>query len=447
MNRKIADVMAKPYTIVAHASGAGASAVAVLRVSGPQASTILEALCGGLPEPRVAALRQVGPPHWSLIDRGLVLWFPAPASFTGEDMAELHVHGSRAVVAEAMEAMLSLDGVKLAEPGEFARRAFENAKIDLRQVEGLADLVQAETSRQREQALAQAEGIASERYEAWRKQLLKAQGLVEAELDFADEGDVGVGVAAEAGVIADGLIVDLDSALRGRGERLRSGVRIVIAGPPNAGKSSLLNALARRDVAIVSHEAGTTRDIIEVHLDLGGLPVTLTDTAGLREAASHVEAEGIARAFSRAEDADILLWVVDATAPVWQPPASLAGKTRVVVVNKIDIAADAGTGQGDAVAVSAKTGQGLDQLLARLEVEAGAATDAGGGGALMTRTRHRVELEAARDALVRFRDVPAAPELKAEELRIAARHLGRLTGRIDIEDVLGEVFAEFCIGK
>ena len=436
-----------PDTIVAHASGAGASAVAVLRVSGPQASTVVEALCGGLPEPRVATLRRIGPPHWSLIDRGLVLWFPAPASFTGEDMAELQVHGSRAVVTGAIEAILSLDGVRLAEPGEFVRRAFENGKIDLRQVEGLADLVQAETSRQREQALAQAEGIASERYEAWRKQLLKAQGLVEAELDFADEGDVGAGVSAQAGAIVAALLMELESALQGRGERLRSGVRIVIAGPPNAGKSSLLNALARRDVAIVSHEAGTTRDVIEVHLDLGGLPVMLTDTAGLREASSHVEAEGIARALSRAEDADILLWIVDATASVWQPPASLAEQARIVVLNKIDLAPDAGGGQGDAVAVSAKTGQGLDRLLARLEAEAGGALDAGGGGALMTRARHRIELEAARDALVRFRDVPAAPELKAEELRIAARHLGRLTGRIDVEGVLGEIFAEFCIGK
>ena len=442
--------MAQPAstdTIVAHASGAGVSAVAVLRVSGPQASAILEALCGGLPEPRIATLRRIGPPHWSLIDRGLVLWFPAPASFTGEDMAELHVHGSRAVVSEALAAMLSLNGVRLAEPGEFVRRAFENGKIDLRQVEGLADLVQAETSRQREQALAQAEGIASECYEAWRRSLLKAQGLVEAELDFADEGDVGIGVAAEAAAIADRLIAELEEGLRGRGERLRSGVRIVIAGPPNAGKSSLLNALARRDVAIVSHEAGTTRDVIEVHLDLGGLPVTLTDTAGLREAASGVEAEGIARALSRAEDADILLWVVDATAAVWEPPAPLADKTRVVVLNKIDLAGDADAGQGDVIAISAKTGQGLDRLLTRLEAEAGAATDEGAGGALMTRARHRIELGAARDALVRFRDIPAAPELKAEELRIAARHLGRLTGRIDVEDVLGEIFAEFCIGK
>ena len=221
-------------TIIAHASGAGAAAVAVIRVSGPAASVVLDALCGGLPAPRVATLRPIGPPHWTLIDRGFVLWFPAPASFTGEDMAELQVHGSRAVVSELIEAALSLDGVRLAEPGEFVRRAFANTKIDLRQVEGLADLVNAETRLQREQALAQAEGIPSARYEAWRQSLLKAQGFVEAGLDFADEADVGAGIAEQAESIVASLVAELDQALQGRGERLRAGVRIVIAGPPNA---------------------------------------------------------------------------------------------------------------------------------------------------------------------------------------------------------------------
>jgi tRNA modification GTPase len=433
-------------TIVAHASGAGPAAIAVVRISGPATRDVLAALTGGVPEPRHASLRDIGPPHWSLLDRGLVLWFPAPASFTGEDMAELHVHGSRAVVSELIEAVLSLPGTRLAEPGAFARRAFENGKLDLRQIEGLADLIGAETRCQREQALLQAQGVASARYEAWRRGLLRAQALVEAELDFADEGDVGVGSALEARRIVDGLLQEIEGPLQGRGERLRDGVRIVIAGAPNAGKSSLLNALARRDVAIVSEEAGTTRDVIEVHLDLAGLPVILTDTAGLREAAGKVEAEGVRRALARAEEADVVLWLIDATAPIWEPPAALKAKSCVAALNKIDLAPEAGEGRS-AIPLSAKTGQGVDRLVEALEEQAALATEAGAGSPLMTRARHRVELEGTRNALQRFGDASLSPELKAEELRIAARHLGRLTGRIDVEEVLGAIFSEFCIGK
>jgi tRNA modification GTPase len=435
-----------PDTIVALASGASPAAIAVVRVSGPKTRKVLEALCGGPPDPRHASLRDIGPPHWSLLDRGLVLWFPAPASFTGEDMAELHVHGSRAVISELIEAMLSLDRTRLAEPGEFARRAFENGKLDLPQIEGLADLINAETRCQREQALLQAQGVASARYETWRRSLLRAQALVEAELDFADEGDVGVGTAVEAGRIVDGLLREIDEPLKGRGERLRDGVRIVIAGAPNAGKSSLLNALAQRDVAIVSEEAGTTRDVIEVHLDLAGVPVILTDTAGLREAAGKVEAEGVRRALARAEQADVVLWLVDATAPVWKPPAALEGKASIVALNKIDLELEASQ-RRDAIPISVKTGQGLNRLIEALEDQAALATESGAGSPLMTRARHRVELECARDALRRFGDPSLSPELKAEELRIAARHLGRLTGRIDSEEVLGAIFSEFCIGK
>jgi tRNA modification GTPase len=437
-----------PDTIVAHASGHGPAAIAVVRLSGPATHAVLEALTGGLPEPRHAALRDIGPPHRSLLDRGLVLWFPAPASFTGEDMAELHVHGSRAVIGELIEAVLSLPGTRLAEPGEFARRAFENGKLDLRQIEGLADLISAETRCQREQALLQAQGVASARYEAWRRSLLRAQALTEAELDFADEGDVGVGTAVEVQRIVDGLLKEIDDPLKGRGERLRDGVRIVIAGAPNAGKSSLLNVFARRDVAIVSEEAGTTRDVIEVHLDLGGVPVILIDTAGLREAAGKVEAEGVRRALARAEEAEIVLWLVDATAPVWQPPDSLrtGSDGLMTVLNKIDLAHEPADDR-KVIPISVKTGQGLERLIAALQEQAAFATEQGAGSPLMTRARHRVELEGARYALRRSRDPSLSPELKAEELRIAARHLGRLTGRIDVEEVLGAIFAEFCIGK
>ena len=360
MEREIADPMsgirkAQPDTIVAPATGAGIAAIAVIRVSGPATRDLLEALCGGVPPARHAALRDVGPPQRALIDRGLVLWFPGPASFTGEDMAELHVHGSRAVMRAVIDALLSLPGTRLAEPGEFARRAFENGKLDLTEVEGLADLITAETEAQRRQALAQAEGSLRALFDGWRDELLRAQALIEAGLDFADEGDVIADVGVKAETIVAGLRAAMARHLADRsGERLRDGLRVVIAGPPNAGKSSLLNALAKRDAAIVSEEAGTTRDVIEVHLDLGGVPVMLIDTAGLREAAGAVEAEGIKRALARAGDADLVLWLVDATAPQWDPPAGLfAANPRkhpqtpalIAVLNKIDLAPDAGAGR------------------------------------------------------------------------------------------------------
>src|SRR5215831_17052919 len=415
-------------TIVALASGALPAAIAVIRVSGPKTRNVLETFCGGVPAPRHATLRDIGPPRLPAIDRGLLIWFPAPASFTGEDMAELHTHGSRAVVSEVIEAVLSLDGTRLAEPGEFARRAFENGKLDLTQVEGLADLISAETEAQRWQALAQAEGSLRALYEGWRAEL-----LVEAGLDFADEGDVAADVALKAEAIVTSLLASISHHLADRrGERLRDGVRIVIAGPPNVGKSSLLNALAKRDV-------------LEVHLDLGGLPVILTDTAGLRETESKVEAEGVRRALSRTEQADVVLWLVDATAPVWEPPVALGTKPAICILNKIDLGPQ-GTSE-DCIQISAKTGQGLDRLIEVLEEQAALIAGTGSGAPLMTRARHRVELEDARTALQRFGDAPLRPELRAEELRIAAHHVGRLTGRIDVEEVLGAIFGEFCIGK
>jgi tRNA modification GTPase len=440
------DASASSDTIVALASGALPAAIAVIRISGPKTRNVLEAFCGGIPESRHASLRDIGPPRLPAIDRGLVIWFPEPQSFTGEDMAELHAHGSRAVVGAVIEAALSLSGTRLAEPGEFARRAFENGKLDLTQVEGLADLIDAETEAQRRQALAQAEGSLRALYEGWRAELLRAQALVEAGLDFADEGDVATDVALKAEAVVTPLLAAISTHLADRrGERLRDGVRIVIAGPPNVGKSSLLNVLAKRDVAIVSEEAGTTRDVLEVHLDLGGLPVILSDTAGLRETESKVEAEGVRRALSRTEGANVVLWLVDATAPVWEPPAALGSKAAICILNKIDLAP--GGAVRDCIQISAKTGQGLDQVIEALEEQAVLVAETGLGSPLMTRARHRAELDGARAALDRFGDPSLSPELKAEELRIAARHLGRLTGRIDVEEVLGAIFGEFCIGK
>ena len=442
------DVASTPSdTIVALASGAVPAAIAVIRISGPETRRVLEAFCGGVPDPRHASLRDIGPPRLPAIDRGLAIWFPGPASFTGEDMAELHTHGSRAVVSAVIEAVLSLPGTRLAEPGEFARRAFENGKLDLTQVEGLADLISAETEAQRRQALAQAEGSLRTLYEGWRIELLGAQALVEAGLDFADEGDVAADIAVKADAIVAPLLVSISHHLADRrGERLRDGVHIVIAGPPNVGKSSLLNALAKRDVAIVSEEAGTTRDVLEVHLDLGGLPVTLTDTAGLREAESKVEAEGVRRALARTEQADVVLWLVDATAPIWELPAALEIRTAICVLNKIDLERGF-TPHRDCLQISARTGQGLDRLVEALEEQAAHVAETGLASPLMTRARHRAELEGTRVALQRFGQPTLSPELKAEELRIAARHLGRLTGRIDVEEVLGAIFGEFCIGK
>lgn len=429
-------------TIVALASGAGVAAVAVVRVSGPGTHAVLENLIGSSPVPREASLRRIGG-----IDRGLVLWFPGPASFTGEDMAELQVHGGRAVVKAVVEAVLATEGTRLAEPGEFARRAFENGKLDLTEVEGLADLVSAETEAQRRQALAQSEGGLRRLYEGWRAELLKAQSLMEAGLDFSDEADVAEDATRMAGDVVEALLPKIEAHLADKsGERLRDGFRVVIAGPPNAGKSSILNALAKRDVAIVSEEAGTTRDVIEVHLDIGGMPVIVADTAGLREGGGAVESEGIRRAVSRAQGADLVLWIVDAAEPNPEAAPGFGGVPVLSVTNKSDLVSRSAAGSTSGLTMSAKTGEGLEALIAELGQRAGAGIGAH-CAAPITRTRHRGELVSVRDALKRFVNHDLEAELRAEELRIAAHHLGRLTGRIDVEEVLGAIFSEFCIGK
>lgn len=439
-------------TVFALASAPGRGGVAVLRVSGPRAGAVVETLCRRpLPRPREATVARLADPGTGeVIDSGLVLWFPAPRSFTGEDVAELHVHGGRAVVSALADALSALPGLRPAEPGEFTRRAFENGKLDLTEAEAVADIVAAETAAQRRQALRQLDGALGRLYEGWRDRLTRALAHVEADIDFPDE-DLPEGVAAAMRPVLSGLAAEIAAHLddRHRGERLRDGIAVAILGAPNAGKSSLLNALARRDVAIVSERAGTTRDVVEVHLDLGGWPVTLADTAGLREATDEIEGEGIRRALDRAEKADLRLAVFDATRlPDLDPRTrALLGPATIPVVNKADRVPglDAEAVLPGALAVSATTGAGLPALLSRLTAMAGEGLDAAGPPAL-TRARHRAALEECRGALARALEAPL-PELAAEDVRLASRALGRITGRVDVEDLLDVIFRDFCIGK
>lgn len=438
-------------TIFAPSSGHGKAGVAVIRISGPQAGDALRRLAGSLPAPRLASLRALRrADSGETLDRALVLWFPAPRSFTGEDMAELHVHGGRAVLDGVLAELGRLPGLVLAEPGAFARRAFENGKLDLTEAEGLADLIDAETEAQRRQALRQSEGALRQLYDGWRERLIAASAAVEAALDFSDEADVPEAVAEAARPAVAALQADIAAHLQDAraGEILRDGFRVVIAGPPNAGKSSLMNALARREAAIVSTEAGTTRDVIELRLDLGGYPVILMDTAGVREAAGAIEREGIRRTLDRLRGADLALWVDDLSAPATIPAPPEVSKADAVlrIGNKRDIAPEPAN-SGGRIAISALTGEGIPELLAAILAKLRGRIGQR-GDAVITRTRHRIGLETASAALRDFLDGPAGDlELRAEDLRRAAAALGRLTGRVDVEDILDKVFVDFCIGK
>jgi tRNA modification GTPase len=444
--------MSKRATIFALSSGRGRAGVAVIRVSGPAAGEVLARMASPPPRPRLAALRQItNPTSGEHLDWGLALWFPAPKSETGEDMAELHVHGGRAVVAAVLEAIGQIGGCRLAEPGEFARRAFEHGKIDLTGAEGLADLIDAETAAQRRQALAQSGGALARQYDRWRQRLLEAMAMIEAAIDFSDEPDVADTTAASAVGVAAALCREIGDHLADghRGELIREGFQVVLAGPPNVGKSRLLNALARREVAIVSEEAGTTRDVIEVRLDLEGLPIVISDTAGIRDPAGAIEQEGIRRTLGRARAADLVLWLTDARArDNVEPPAGWAVDRILRVANKCDLCpADSPALPQDAIAISALTGFGLEQLTARVAALARARMGDGETPAL-TQARHRLQLEACRAALGDFLAAPQAEiELRAEDLRRGAEALGRLVGAVDAEDVLAEIFGRFCIGK
>jgi tRNA modification GTPase len=428
-------------TIFAAASGFGRAAVCVIRISGPNCAVLLETLAGGVPPARRMALRTLRDPDTAEpLDQALVVWMPGPQSFTGEDQAELHIHGGAAVRAAVLRALSALPGCRPAAAGEFTRRAFLNGRLDLSRVEGLADLIDAETEAQRRQALRQLDGQLGSAVEGWREELLQILALLEAALDFSDEGDVPEALEDEAARRVATLRGDIAGVLaRPSGERLRDGFTVVLAGPPNSGKSTLLNALARREVAIVSPVAGTTRDIIEVRCDLGGLPVTLVDTAGLRDSEDPVEQEGVARARARAAAADLVLWLVP---PEGAPPGDSPG---LRVGTKSDLGHPSSAVD---LVVSARTGTGLGHLLERLR--SAARESLGHGDALLTRERHRLALAAASEALARAEALLARRadlELAAEDVRLAARAVGQITGRVDVEDVLDRLFSSFCIGK
>lgn len=435
-------------TIFALASGPPPAGIAVVRISGPQAGPVLDALAGRRPPPRYGAFRRlVHPVTGEALDEGLVLFFPGPRSFTGEDVVELHLHGGRAVVAGVLMALGTVPGMRLAEPGEFSRRAFLHGRMDLTQAEAIADLVAAETEAQKRLALAQSRGSIRTQYEFWRERLIRARALIEAELDFSDEE--GTAGAWSDGVRADlhAMAAEMDAALGdvGRGQRIREGAEIVILGPPNVGKSSLLNALAGREAAIVAREAGTTRDMIEVTLDLGGYRATLVDTAGLRETESAVEREGVRRALLRGGEAELVLWLFDAESAA-APPAGLEGRI-VRVRTKADLI-DSGTERRRIEAdhiLSARTGDGIEGLIGGLTAFLQDRLK-GGDSALVTRERHRVALGIARAALGDALNA-AVPEIAAEDLRRASDAVGRVVGRVDVEEVLDVVFKSFCIGK
>jgi tRNA modification GTPase len=445
-------------TIFALASAQGRAGVAVLRVSGEKAGLVFSRLCkpAHFPEPRVATLRAlIDERSEDLLDRALVIWFPAPHSFTGENVVEIQLHGGRAVIASVCDALASLPDFEPAGPGAFSRRAFENGKLDLTEAEAIADLVEAETSAQQRQALRQMDGALGRLYHDWAERLKHALAFMEASIDFADEdvpAEISENQRGAIKAVAAELAAHLDDDHRG--ERLREGFMVALLGPPNAGKSSLMNALARRDAAIVSSTPGTTRDVIEVHLDLGGWPLCLADTAGLRECAEEIESEGVRRALARAETADLKILVFDGASDLSKDEKlrALIDDRTIAVLNKADLLKDNEPPPywaPDSLRVSAKTGQGIEALVQaiidRIDLRYGAGGEISGAPSL-TRARHRLALEECRSHLARAATV-TDDVLCTEDVRLAVRALGRITGRVDVEDLLDLIFSEFCIGK
>jgi tRNA modification GTPase len=437
-------------TIFALASGIGKAAIAVIRITGPNSARAVESLIGRLPAPRRAVLRTIVEPcSQNILDRGLVLWFPGPDSFTGEDSAELQVHGARSVVVAILRVLGEMEGLRPALAGEFARRALENGKTNLIAVEALGDLIEAETEQQRRLAIAQASGNLHLTAERWRNSLIDALAIVESELDFSDESDAHPASRHEATAIVAEILQTMAPLTVGSAqvERIREGLTVLIAGPPNAGKSTLLNAIARREVAIVSELAGTTRDLIEVKLDLAGYPVNLIDTAGIQATDDPVEQEGIRRALRKSADADLILWLTPADDSVFLPPSDFAEKPIWHIVTKVDgPGASTEPSTVGALAISARTGHNLETLIGRLQDHA-SETMSVEGSMIVANGRQRFAVVQAQEALQAALDEQAPLEVLAEDLRRACFALESLMGKVGVEDVLDQLFSRFCIGK
>jgi len=442
-------------TIYALSTGPGISGIAVVRVSGKEAAEVVKRLTGdGLPVPRVATLKKINYINTNnLIDEGVVLWFPGPNSYTGEDLAEFHVHGSRAVVSALHSSISGIKNCRLAEPGEFTKLAFQNGKINLLKAEGIADLVSAETEIQRKQAVEIMSGKSSDKFTSWRAKLLKILAHVEAKIDFPDE-DLPKDILDEIQKTSNQVSKEIEKVLDDQkvGERIREGFKIAIVGPTNAGKSSLLNYLSKRDVAIVSEIAGTTRDVIETHLNLDGYPVVVSDTAGIRESKNEIEKKGIKLALNRAEDADLKLIIVDAKSVDFTSVLKeLMDENAILVVNKSDLIAgniNKELQKHDHILVSIKNNLNLDKLILKIKKKL-ENKFISYGDILITRERHRQHLEECISHLKNFKNKNGSEDYDkaAEDLRLATRHLGMIVGKVDVEEILGSIFNDFCIGK
>lgn len=437
-------------TIVALSSGRLPAGVAIIRASGPHVRFAVEMIAGSLPDARSAAYRSLKRSDGTLLDRGLLLFFPSPHSFTGEDVVEFHVHGGRAVVAAILDELTSVPGVRHAEPGEFTKRAFLSGKLDLTETEALADLINAETEAQRRFALLNAAGAQSELYAAWRQRLVHARAMIEADIDFADEEDVPESVADAVWQDVRALLGEVAGHVDGyrTAEIIRDGFDVVILGAPNSGKSSLFNALVSREAAIVTDEAGTTRDLLEVALDLGGVRVRITDTAGIRQEAGKVEAIGIERALARAGMADLVLVLQDMRTPIAFDPGPLQTQ-RLFVGTKVDLVPERydGRAEGYDLMLSSRNGTGIPALLEEVSRRAVQAIGES-GDVLPSRLRH---VELLRETMKHMKDavdgVNLPLELRGESLRLATRSLGRIAGNVETEDLLDVIFSQFCIGK